>query len=254
MKYYVYIYLDRRIEGEFLYKIPYYSIVFNYQPFYVGIGKLRNRLYDHLSENNPTNHLKANKIKKIIQETGLNPIIVKLFDSLKGDRAKKIERQLILSIGRIDLGSGPLTNLTDGGDGTFGYRPSVKALKNWRESIKKFYSSVENRKKMGYYSTLDGMKERYGNIEGEKLYLDRIQRIKKSIRKAYKNPDLRERCKNRGKKNGMFGVTPPSAIKVIVNGKEYSSIYEASIKEGIPYTTLSQRLRSQNFPEYKILK
>ncbi len=64
-KFYVYIYLDPRKKGNFIYG----EYEFNYEPFYVGKGS-NNRCYNHLLKsnlNNKDNLFKSNKIKKIIK-------------------------------------------------------------------------------------------------------------------------------------------------------------------------------------------
>lgn len=116
---YIYIYLDPRKPGKYKYG----KYKFEYEPFYVGKGK-NNQLYKHLKcafKNNKfagNNRLKYNKIKKIIREINSNPIIIKYFEFLSEGETFKLEKDLISSIGRIDLKTGPLTNLTDGGQGT----------------------------------------------------------------------------------------------------------------------------------------
>lgn len=113
---YVYIYLDPRKSGKFNYE----NICFFNEPIYVGIGCGR-RFLTHLRavQNNNLecrNLLKFNKIKSILN-SGNSPIIFKLYDKISKTEAELIEIGLISSIGRIDLKTGPLTNLTKGGLG-----------------------------------------------------------------------------------------------------------------------------------------
>ena len=51
--YYIYIYLDSRKQGEYLYG----NLTFDYEPFYVGKGR-RRRLTDHLT-NSQMNYIAA---------------------------------------------------------------------------------------------------------------------------------------------------------------------------------------------------
>lgn len=112
-KYYVYAYLDPRKPGNYVYN----DILFEYEPFYVGCG-CGSRINSHLHEATRfnKNSVKLNKIRKLI---GLNmpPIIVKLRDNLCREDSRLFEMQLISVIGRIDLKTGTLTNLTEGGEG-----------------------------------------------------------------------------------------------------------------------------------------
>lgn len=93
------------------------------RPFYVGIGTRGprgERLAHHESHaRNGYRSRKNNVIRKIL-ELGLSPMyqIAGTFDSR--DDAVAMEFETIASIGRLDLGKGPLVNHTDGGDGISG--------------------------------------------------------------------------------------------------------------------------------------
>jgi hypothetical protein len=56
-------------------------------------------------------------IKSIIKKES-NPIFIKIYDNLIEEDSLKLEKYLVNKIGRFDKKKGPLTNLTDGGDGT----------------------------------------------------------------------------------------------------------------------------------------
>lgn len=120
--FYVYVYLDPRKPGPFVYG----KYVFDFEPFYVGKGH-NNRMDDHLKEvlndhkiSLKGNQLKYNKIRQILK-TGDKPIIYDVNNFLNETEAL-LETKLIKNIGRIKLGNGTLTNLTDGGDGVSGYK------------------------------------------------------------------------------------------------------------------------------------
>lgn len=88
------------------------------QPFYVGKG-CGDRAFQHEAEARGTlrrSH-KLNLIRKILRTGGeLRYALAAFFDD-ESD-AHRLERGLIRRIGRHDLGTGPLTNQTDGGEGT----------------------------------------------------------------------------------------------------------------------------------------
>lgn len=93
-------------------------------PFYVGKGK-GDRWKAHLVEaskkaTKDKNRLKINTIKKILKQ-GQEPIVKFVDTNISEDQAFELECFLISEIGRIDLGTGTLTNLTDGGEGQSGY-------------------------------------------------------------------------------------------------------------------------------------
>ena len=116
--FYVYVYLDSATPGDFNYG-EFREYHFDYEPFMVGKGK-GERCCDHLKEYSlKKNSHKNNKIKQILRE-GLEPIIVKQKENLIECVSFKYEMLLIKLIGRADLGLGPLTNLTDGGEGVSG--------------------------------------------------------------------------------------------------------------------------------------
>lgn len=112
MKFYVYIYLDPRKPGEYIYG----DLSFTHEPIYVGKGHGQ-RMYNHLKESQLKNkNLKNNKINKILSE-GLKPIIKKVFDNLEEFDAYELERNIVDKIGRIQKNEGPLVNMSDGGKG-----------------------------------------------------------------------------------------------------------------------------------------
>lgn len=251
-EFYIYVYLDQTKYGNYVYE----KFKFNYEPFYVGLGKRECRLYEHLkeTEENCYNKHKIRRIRKIQKETKKNPIIIKYSQNLTKDESVKLEILMIKTIGRRDLKIGPLTNLTKGGDGVVEYIQTKEYKEKWKRSIDIYYSDTENRKRSGYKSTKEYYVKNFGLDKGLVKYYDRIERIRISVNKTYKDPEIRKKCSNKGKKNGMFGIPSPVAKKIKVNGICYNSILEASEKENIPYTTLSQRLSSKYFKEYNILE
>lgn len=110
---YVYVYLDPRKPGIFKSTLA----TFLFEPIYVGMGK-GDRFKSHLSEakKSSANVLKLNKIRKILEEYG-DPFIL-VFDVDTRERAIELEISLISQLGRIDINSGPLVNMTSGGEGT----------------------------------------------------------------------------------------------------------------------------------------
>lgn len=125
-KYYVYVYLDPRKKGKFIYG----DYRFEYEPFYVGKGKdYRHKRHLNESQLSDKSH-KSNLIKKLISN-GQYPNIIILKSEIFEVEAFELERSLISIIGRFDLGTGPLTNKTDGGEGISGYKwTDEQKLKN----------------------------------------------------------------------------------------------------------------------------
>lgn len=129
MKYYVYIFLDPRKPGKYVYG----EFEFKYEPFYIGKGKNK-RISVSLNE---TCFFKSNKVKSI-RNDGFEPINFKLYTELFECEAIIKEIELIKLIGRFDKKIGPLCNLTDGGDGVSGRINSSETKKTMSKSRKLF--------------------------------------------------------------------------------------------------------------------
>jgi hypothetical protein len=98
-------------------------------PFYVGIGR-SDRKNDHLKEaikqpNPIAGEHKLNTIRKLLRE-GRAPLIELVETNLTREHALHKEEILIAQLGRKDLGTGPLTNQTIGGDGYRGWSPEQR--------------------------------------------------------------------------------------------------------------------------------
>jgi hypothetical protein len=89
-------------------------------PFYVGKGT-KKRAWQHLSRTD--HHPFVNKLRKMLGE-GVQPEI-EIIRALDEGHAYFLEKCLIQVIGRQDLKTGPLTNLTDGGDGLINMSPEA---------------------------------------------------------------------------------------------------------------------------------
>jgi len=97
----------------------------NNTPFYIGIGSSvdYSRAYERFARNTLW--------KNIINKTEYRIEIV--LDELSWDEACIKEREFIALYGRRDLGKGPLVNLTDGGDGIFGFKHSEETKTKLRK-------------------------------------------------------------------------------------------------------------------------
>ena len=109
--FYVYAYLNPLKPGSYRYGIYHFS----WEPIYIGKGKNgRDRI--HLNKrdcSNPQMRVKMNEIKNII---GIDPVVVRVWESLAEKDALYLEIEMIKTIGRKDLEIGPLLNMTNGGE------------------------------------------------------------------------------------------------------------------------------------------
>jgi predicted XRE-type DNA-binding protein len=152
--YYIYIYLDPRKPG----KHKYGEYEFDYKPFYVGKGKDR-----RLKIINGRTQFFENKINKI-KSLEIKPIIIKLYENLSEEQSFELETKLIKEIGRVDLRTGPLINMTIGGEGSSGRIVLEKTLKKLRKNYQDIKNEFEKRK----YILLTEFKE-YKNAHNTKL-------------------------------------------------------------------------------------
>jgi hypothetical protein len=141
--------------------MPYvYTYIIDGLPRYVGKGVWR-RWTAHRKKNTRL----GNKLQKIKQLTGkwIVPDIVS-FES--DEAAQREEKRLIKLYGREDLGTGPLYNLTDGGDGTLGHRHT--------EDYKKHMSSLFEGTNNPFFGKKHDPETIETMVKSQRLYQERI--------------------------------------------------------------------------------
>lgn len=139
----------KNIYYVYIYKTP------DGTPFYIGKGKGQ-RLYVHIAETKNRHKIKKGSrvnIKKLdmiesILNDGQFPIIEKIDENLSETKALKLEKKLIKEIGRLDLGTGPLLNLTDGGEGISGNVCSEERKRKISSAITGIKRSEETKNKL----------------------------------------------------------------------------------------------------------
>lgn len=257
-EYYVYVYLDTRKYSNYMYG----DYNFDYEPIYIGKGK-GNRYKQHLMEYNflkDRNKLKINKIKKIIRETDKEPKIIIFEENLTEKQAKDLETKMISIIGRKDLEQGPLTNLTDGGEGSTGRIVSEKTRKK---------ISKKNKKKIAWNKGLtkqtdDRIKQISEKLKGNKHTKSRKKNQSISAKKRSNNEGYKQKfvermstkivkekrletiIKNKsfaGKNNPRWDdeIDNEKIKEMFLNGMSY---YHISKKINKPYTTIKRRIQN----------
>lgn len=165
-EFYVYVYLDPRKIGIFCYD----GLEFGYEPFYIGKGK-KNRCNNGIKDKKKC--LKASKIKSIIND-GFYPIIMKLDINLTENEAFNKEIYYIKKIGRKNIESGPLTNMTDGGEGTSGRMDTEYDLKrkrnfrhkdSWKSILSKPVIQIKDGDIINEYNSIKEASEKTGIIK-----------------------------------------------------------------------------------------
>ena len=169
----------------------------NGDPFYIGKGLKRNnkfeRIFDHERDafnDKDTNLHRKFIIKKLIREN--KKLQYEIYEFFNTDKeACNLERELISKYGRVDLGTGILVNLTNGGDTLVGFIRS-KNLREKDSCVAKEYNKKhpEKGKKHSKF-----MKEYFNDPDNRK-------RQSEIIKQSFINdPTLKENQTNKLKEN-----------------------------------------------------
>lgn len=129
-------------------------------PYYIGKGK-GDRAWESHKRNNNTD-LRPKELH----------LIVILEQNLTDIGALALERRLIKWYGRIDNGTGILRNLTDGGDGTAGAKPSPEIVKIRAEKNKGKIRTPEMKRKI----SLSKIGIRHSVTESTKLKISKAMK------------------------------------------------------------------------------
>jgi hypothetical protein len=134
-KYYVYVYMDPTKRGSYFYEGLDFS--FLYEPFYIGKG-CNSRFKNHLMPSSlDKDSFFYKKLRSLISKK-INPIIEKIYLNLYEKDAYEREIFLISKIGKKTINTGPLFNISDGGDGiTLKGEEHPNWGKNLKESTRK---------------------------------------------------------------------------------------------------------------------
>lgn len=228
------------------------------QPFYVGKGKNK-RYLAHMFESSlvrgPNKH-KANTIKSILV-AGQQPIIEILSTHENEEDAFIAERRAISQIGRADLGLGPLTNMTDGGEGTSNkvftpeYRKKLSDGTRRAHACGKLDANTMAFKysQLGKHQTPEHIAARTAARAGYTHNVETRQKISDSNRLARQTDLWKERASlaQKGKKHTAEHtlksiIGNPKTQPITVDGVQYVSLNQASKATGISRPRLKKRL------------
>lgn len=106
--------------------------------FYVGIGNKESRAFDMVHRNHIWKGIKSRSEVEV-------EIVAR---DLSWDLACELEQLMISEYGRIDLHSGILANLTDGGDGSVGIKQSQETIDKRANSNRGRKNTEETKRKM----------------------------------------------------------------------------------------------------------
>jgi len=151
--YYVYCFLDPNKPGKFTYG----NICLLYEPFYIGKG-CKERVNAHFYPSNlKIKNYKNNKIVKLLKN-GNHPLSEILISNLNESDSYSLENNLVNLIGRRNIKTGPLCNLTDGGKGAlnlqlFKKRKKVYQFDKEYNLLNEYQSITEASKENGLFTS-----------------------------------------------------------------------------------------------------
>jgi len=174
------------------------------EPFYVGKGH-GDRPYTHIQEAQSNtkkgNQHKLNTIRQILRSDSEVDIRV-VFKSLDENETLDEEIRLIALYGRDDLKTGPLTNLTRGGDGVVGHTHTDAAKKKISEALR-------NRSRESREGAAEKMRGHPGWMTGKTHTESAKLKTSKALKHHYANLSDEERIqiseKNQGEGNPFYG-------------------------------------------------
>ncbi len=254
-------------------------------PFYVGKGHWQRLIKHEMKSDRHSNTYKTriiNKHKHLGISCGYS--IYNFFKDENDALTKEIE--LISLIGRADLNYGPLTNKTDGGDGSLGHlapkggdshsaRPVYadnklySCLKDAGKALNIHSGSISARIKNGwdgFYYEDEGQRTQSKEILGryrKAVVVQNKEFISASEAARELSLDVRMICKRIGYGwEGYYyieqGQLPRKTVwanrkdkvTVIVKGITYDTVNEAAIKTGETVAKIGKRCLSSNYPDY----
>jgi hypothetical protein len=116
-----YVFIDLNKPGNYTYG----DYSFDYEPYYAGNGSM-NRPREHLyAVNKGITGGHYDVLDNLLRTNEFNTLFVIVKRGLIKNEALDIESSLIKSIGRLDLQTGPLYNLSDGGSDGWGYNQKI---------------------------------------------------------------------------------------------------------------------------------
>jgi hypothetical protein len=228
--------------------------------FYVGKGT-GNRIVRH-ERYNPAleNPQKAkDRIIRKIQDAGLEVIKKIIFETEIEDEAFAKERELIKIYGRKDLGLGPLTNLTDGGEGGdtwTGMLPEKRQARidKWHNT---FDSKTEEELKNISYKKSVGLKQEWENnrearMRGVKKSMQTRDRVThaKAVSEGWHNRPEEEKQKTAEKRRMIRKTLEANEEFQEKMNKCRQAAHEATSEPILAITPTGQEIYSKSISEF----
>lgn len=199
------------------------------EPFYIGVGldDIGRRARDKKARRSDYWNRIANKHGYIVQI---------LFEDVSIEFAKEKEKELIALYGRLDLGTGTLCNLTDGGDGINGWKATAETIERMKKAAKIRGTYMLN--------TPEIIAKRAASNKGKKRTREQCERLAAWQRGVPKPKDLVEKMRQSKLKPECVekARNQPNCKKVLClnNGIVYRSCAEAGRQLGISASGVTQ--------------
>lgn len=165
------------------------------EPFYIGKGRGKR---DKKTKSAGRNLLFERIVEKIRRE-GEEPLVLRVMECLTEGEAFELEMSLIKLHGRINNGTGILSNMTDGGEGTSGRIVSIEtrsAMSSTTKNNKSYEILLQDDTISRRLSALRSpiVRKKIGDAQrGRKQSQSTKDKRASSLRIAYENPDLKKR-------------------------------------------------------------
>lgn len=227
--YYVYVYLNPLKSGMHTYGN---FISFYQEPFYIGYG-CGTRMSHHLKEKKSANMHKFYTIQKI-RNNNLEPIVFKLSTFLTKKDACVMEKFFIKLIGRHDLNSGPLTNMTCGGDGGDTLSKHPKLLE-----IRKKFSDRAKKQNEKNWADIEFRNKQSKSVQDsyEKNGLRELRSIQ--AKELWRNPEYKAK-QEESRKQRIYEISDATRKKLSDSHKG-----KTAWNRGIPATTEQRQKQSE---------
>jgi hypothetical protein len=167
------------------------------EPFYIGIGTKPFRTCSSIKSEYrrayETNRKESSIWNNIISKTQYEVEI--LFESDDYNFIKEKEKEFISLYGRININTGSLANLTNGGDGFIGYVPSKEKIEKHRQFLlgkKQPFSQIQkrNQSRKGYIHSEETKLKISNSHKGKKPSKEHLEKLQKGKILANSKPIL----------------------------------------------------------------
>jgi hypothetical protein len=151
-------------------------------PFYVGkTHDVEQRKQAHLKNKNTTRMLPVHfKLQKLLREN-VSFDFRTVAECDTEEASFQLEQELISKYGRLDLGTGPLFNMTAGGEGVSGWIPDAEVRAKWSEQRK---GKVPSNKGTSYKHTNQSKRKGKPWSEKQRQQHDQLTEEQKKTRSA----------------------------------------------------------------------